>query len=39
MVANRQSLGVVACAWDVSGECLQVFHANVAKVDLDVAML
>jgi hypothetical protein len=29
----------VACVWDVSEECLQVFHANVAKVDLDVAML
>jgi hypothetical protein len=43
MVANRQSLGLlqvyVACVWDVSDECLQVFHANVAKVDLDVAML
>jgi hypothetical protein len=43
MVANRQSLGLlqvyVACVWDVSDECLQVFHANVAKLNLDVAML
>jgi hypothetical protein len=29
----------VACVWDVSEEGLQVFHANVAKVDLDVVML
>jgi hypothetical protein len=29
----------VACVWDVSDECLQVFHVNVAKVDLNVAIL
>jgi hypothetical protein len=43
MVANRHGFGYVASVCSMCLRCfgrmLQVFHANVAKVDLDVVTL